>query len=126
MPLGTNNDVCKEVLKTEMGKIPGSKVEHPDVQPSFDSLSTAIHTILTDKAEVLSISGADTDYWTWLVSVSTWIKEMSTWQRGVIHALKTWTPTQPADQAFQTELLALVSPGEPPASAPIQLKGRIQ
>lgn len=99
-----------------------------DVQKNLGALGLAVFTILTERAETISDSTTDEDFWAWIEAINAWLLNLSTWQQGIVNAVNNWTPVQPSEQAFKAALIALSNPGPPPQLPPEQrdLKGRIK
>lgn len=102
-----------------------ANVDDPGVQKNFAALAEALFKVLTLRAETSSSAAADAAFWQWVSSMHTWAQAMSTWQAGVRQAFQGWAPASAPDVTFKNAVLALPSPGAPPA-APASLKGKIQ
>jgi hypothetical protein len=132
MALGTDNTTCKtefvEAMRARLvaDDLPGENVDRDDVQKNLGALGQAVFRIATVHAQTNSNAVTDTTFWQWINQVNAWLSALSTWQQGVAQAFANWTPTQPAEQALKTQLVAVPNPGLPPASAPTSLSGRIE
>ncbi len=132
MSLGANNTVCKdEYIKAMRARLVAedpaleANVDTDGVQKNFAALAEALFQILTAKAETSSDAAADPAFWLWAGNMVVWAQAMSTWQTSLRSAFQAWAPVNAPDQAFRTAVLALASPGAPPA-APSSLKGKIK
>lgn len=104
----------------------GPNVDDPAVRPNLEALGEAVFRIATVHAETVADSASDAQFWAWVAGVQTWVTALAAWQTGVRAAFAAWTPTQPAEQALKTALLAVAVPPAPPAAAPTALRGTIE
>lgn len=131
MSLGPDNTVCKtefvEAMRTRLNAdgLPGSNVDEPSVNKNLAALGEAVFRIATVHAATASSAAADAAYWQWVAAVTAWLGQLRAWQTGVTAAFTAWTPTQPAEVALKTALLAVPVGGPPPPAAPATLSGRI-
>jgi hypothetical protein len=123
MGLGADGNTCRDELKNAMRARleaqkagSGANVDLPDVTANFGAMGTGIFNILTVDASVSSDNTMDPAYWAWVSAVNAWIS-------GVISAVTSWAPTQPAEQAVRTAILAVP---RPPATPPTIVKGKIK
>lgn len=133
MGLGTDNTICKtefieamrERLEAEEAGL-GANVDKPAVQKNLGAMGLAIYRIATMHAETVSGLSTDQSFWKWVADVNSWLLELENWRQGMAQAFANWSPTLPAEQALKAALMAMPSPGSPPAQAPTDLKGKIK
>lgn len=133
MSLGSNNAVSKSEFVEAMrnlleSKQPGSgaNVDKPDVNDNLGALGTAVFRIATVHAEVVADAGVDVEFFTWVNAVNTWLNDLRDWQQHLVTQFQHWAPVTVPEQNFRTGVLGITDPGEPPATPPSILTGRIE
>jgi hypothetical protein len=132
MALGPDETICKqEYIETMRARMeadnPGSgkNMDEPDVQKTFDTFAQVLYRVATLHAETRSDATTDAHYWSWIAAVGDWLSAMAVWQNGIRQAFTSWAPVHPVDQALQSAVLQLASPGPVPAP-PSALRGKVQ
>jgi hypothetical protein len=132
MGLGPDKEISKtEFVETMRARLEvmqpglGTNVDNPDVNQNLGVLGEAVFRIATVRADVISSSVSDSLFWHWVMDVNTWLTNLRTWQKGIMTAVTDWTPTTLPEQNLKAAITALSNPGEPPAFAPAQMKGKI-
>lgn len=126
MGLGTDNETCKTEFVEAMRPIAGDNVEVAEVQANLGALGQAVYRIATVHAETVSDETTDATFWQWVADVNAWLSALADWQQDVAQAFANWAPTQPAEQALKTNLVAAPDPGSPPTLTPTNSRGRIE
>jgi regulator of protease activity HflC (stomatin/prohibitin superfamily) len=130
MSLGPDKTICRDEYIEAMRQrliaedpALAENLENEGVKANFGALAEALFQVLTARAETLSTAAADPAFWQWVASMIVWAQAMTAWQAGVRQAFQNWAAAGP-NVAFKNAVLALSSPGAPPA-APASLKGKI-
>ncbi|HJQ24883.1 MAG TPA: hypothetical protein VKA60_13275 [Blastocatellia bacterium] len=98
----------------------------PEYQKNIEPMAEAVYRILVEHAKTTSDQALDTVFWQWLADVNDWLVKLRAWQQGVATAFVNWAAAGTADINFQKAVTLLADPGEPPASTPTNLTGRVE
>ena len=104
----------------------GKNVDEEAVASNLGALGEAVFIILTSHAKVLSESSLDESFWKWISDVNTWLKEMRKWQKDVSDIFTAWNPVTSEGIALKNAFMNLSTPGDPPASPPEKITGKIK
>ena len=133
MSLGSDNTVCANEFITAMrnrlnqlNPPQGANVDDPNVRPNLVALGQAVFEILTADAQIHSDAASDATFWVWIAAVNAWLGKLSTWQAGLTAAFSAYAPATAPEIGLRTAVLAVASPGAPPAGVPIELDGVVK
>lgn len=134
MSLGSNYEIiCKREFIEAMRKRleaekpgMGENVDNEAVASNLGALGEALFIILTSHAKVFSESSPDDSFWKWISDVNKWLTEMRKWQKGVADIFTAWNPVTAEGIALKTAFMNLSNPGDPPASGPDKITGKIK